>query len=195
MGILPDQLLIGGSYHALCATGYRGMDSIDFLKQRKKHPHSEKSEYNAALVSIFEKTDRFIYLGSPIIVQELKRQGFNTDQRNTEEAMWETIKNLPHIVWWQEYCNGDKSGDSRIWAMHRKHYQQSEDVDWKRYAIEILRFRKRETFYGFIHRIPYPLRHFISWKTKEPIDLTLLKIDGIQLFWNRHGTLSVRLKK
>jgi len=174
----------------LCATGYRGLDSIDFLNQKKKNPRSEEGEYNAAIVSILKKTDRFIYLGSPIILQELKRQGFNTDQRNTEEAMWETIKNLPHIVWWQEYCNGDY----RIWAMHRKHYGKSDDVDWKRYVIEIMKTRKEETFPRFIYRIPHPLRHFILWKTHEPLEVSLSKIDEIQLFWNRYGTLSVRLK-
>merc|ERR1712098_276784 len=142
--------------------------------------------------SIFEKTERFICLADPIIVNELQRQGFNTAHISTERSMWKKIRDLPHILCWTEY----HSEGSHYWAIHRKHYGKASDVDWKTYIIEILKSRKPKfeilTIPEFTRMIPENLLAFILWKTSYSSFLVALtEIQGIQLCFE---TLSVCLK-
>jgi len=196
----PKQLLImkpinGISYHAMCTTGYIGLDSVDFLKKSSNFD-GEYASFYAAIVSIFENTKRFINLEEPMIVTELQRQGFSTNQVNIKQSMWEIITALPHIVWWRESTTYGNS----IWAIHRKHYGQEDDVDWQAYIIEIMKAQRGKslTFGLATHRVasitPKSLLQFVKWKTNGSFAGALSEIEDLQLFQNGSDVLCVRLR-
>lgn len=203
--ILTTQLSLvtqGDSYHALCATGHKGLDCKKFLEKVKRSQRVYRRQYDrkmfpycrffATVVSIFEKTERFICLADPMIVNELQRKGFNTAHISTEKNMWKKIKDLPHIICWTEY----HSEGSHCWAIHRKHYGKASDVDWKTYVIEILKSRQQTLTIPELtdtRVIPKNLLAFILWKTGySSFAAALAEIQDIQLCFE---TLSVRLKK
>jgi len=194
--ILRNQLLVmnpniyGISYHAMCTTGYVGLDSVNFLKKENNF-NGKYSRFYAAIVSIFENTERFINLAEPMIVIELQRQGFNTNHVNSNESMWKTIIALPHIVWWRE---STVSGN-HIWAIHRKHYGKIGDVDWKSYILEIMKAQRKGTLTAnkLAYVTPKSLLQFILWKNSS-FENALSKIEDVQFFQSDSKMLCVRLK-
>lgn len=191
--ILPNQLSIGSSYHALCATGYRGLDSGDFQEKINQWKYAKYPKFFDAMVFIFEQNDRFIYLGNHMIINELKRQGFKfMTNIETQEVLAKKIKSFPHIVVWSEY----HLGSCHYWAVHRKHYGKTFDVDWHTYIIEILKTlpQDKPTIQEFSRMIPPNLLAFILWKRSSLLG-ALAEIKEIELFSNCFlHTMRVHLK-
>lgn len=191
--ILPNQLSIGYSCHALCATGYRGFDSQDFKEKMNHWKYEKYPKFFNAMVSIFEQNERFIYLGNHMIINELRRLGFiSMKSVDTQEGMLKKLEGFPHIVTWCDH----QLGSSHYWAIHRKHYGKTFDVDWQSYIVEILKTSPQDKLpiQEFSRMIPPNLLAFILWRRGSLVS-ALAEIKEIQLFANFFlQTLRVDLK-